>query len=62
MPASAYGTEGLIGSWSSEDSSLPEVLGRLERLRREADRTASRAAVVNLVVVAAVDVGSRSAS
>ncbi|HET6811453.1 MAG TPA: glucose-6-phosphate dehydrogenase assembly protein OpcA [Acidimicrobiales bacterium] len=48
-------TEGLIGSWSSEDSSLPEVLGRLERLRREADRTASRAAVVNLVVVAAVD-------
>ena len=48
-------TEGLIGSWSSEDTDLPEVLGCLDRLRREADRTASRAAVVNLVVVAAVD-------
>jgi glucose-6-phosphate dehydrogenase assembly protein OpcA len=48
-------TEALIGSWSSEDTTLPEVLGRLERLRRDADRTASRAAVVNLVVVAAVN-------
>ena len=48
-------TEGLIGSWSSADTSLVEVLARLERLRSDADRTASRAAVVNLVVVAAVD-------
>jgi glucose-6-phosphate dehydrogenase assembly protein OpcA len=48
-------TGGLLGSWSAEDTHLSEVIRGLDRLRREAGRTASRAAVVNLVVVAAVD-------
>ena len=47
--------QGLIGTWSDADTRLPDVLRALDRLRRGADRTASRAAVVNLVVVAAVD-------
>ena len=46
---------GVIGTWKRDDIDLPEVLGALERLRHAADATASRAAVVNLVVVAAAD-------
>ena len=42
--------------WSSPDTRLDDVLGQLGRLRR--GRGASRAAVVNLVILAAADAGA----
>ena len=45
----------VMAAWAQDDTTVSAVVGELDRLRHERAATGTRAAVVNLVVVAAVD-------
>ncbi|MHB1444048.1 MAG: glucose-6-phosphate dehydrogenase assembly protein OpcA [Acidimicrobiales bacterium] len=51
----------LVDSWRSEDTRFEPVVAELARMRADAEIGATRAAVVNLVVLAAADAGATRA-
>jgi len=60
--AAASGTDGtLVDSWTAQDTRFDAVVNELARMRANAENGSTRAAVVNLVVLAAADAGANRA-